>query len=124
MTTHDAPDGEHDQAAHARVRADPDRWNALPFVGFQDCFGLRPPGEILELRNCTCGSTLARRTHEEDIMKFEVYRDKTSEFRWRLLTANANVVADSGEGYTRSEDAHHAIANLLLAINDVVIVDA
>ena len=61
----DMRDGEHDEAEHARVRADPDRWDALPFIGFQDCFGLRPPGEILELRNCTCGSTLARRTKED-----------------------------------------------------------
>jgi uncharacterized protein YegP (UPF0339 family) len=56
-------------------------------------------------------------------MKFEVYRDKAGEYRWRLL-ANGRITADSGEGYTRREDAHRAIAALLLGINDVVIVDA
>lgn len=65
-----APTNElHDQAEHALVCADPVRWNALAFVGYQDCFGLRPPGEILELRNCTCGSTLARRMREEDTVR-------------------------------------------------------
>ena len=57
-------------------------------------------------------------------MKFEVYRDKAGEYRWRLLSSNGRIAADSGEGYTRREDAHRAIATLLLGINDVVIVDA
>lgn len=57
-------------------------------------------------------------------MKFEVYRDKKGEYRWRLLTSNGRIAADSGEGYTRREDAHRAIKTLLKDINDVVIVDA
>ena len=57
-------------------------------------------------------------------MRFEVYRDKAGEYRWRLLSSNRQVVADSGEGYTRREDAHRAIGSLLKGINDVVIVDA
>lgn len=57
-------------------------------------------------------------------MKFEVYRDKIGEYRWRLLWSNGRIAADSGEGYTRREDAHRAIAALLLGVNDVVIVDA
>ena len=57
-------------------------------------------------------------------MKFEVYRDKAGAYRWRLLSSNGRIAADSGEGYTRREDAHRAIATLLLGINDVVIVDA
>ena len=57
-------------------------------------------------------------------MKFEVYKDKAGEYRWRLLSSNGRIAADSGEGYTRREDAHRAIATLLLGINDVVIVDA
>jgi uncharacterized protein YegP (UPF0339 family) len=61
---------------------------------------------------------------KEDTMKFEVYRDKAGEYRWRLLASNGQLTADSGEGYTRREDAHRAIAALLTAINDVVIVDA
>lgn len=57
-------------------------------------------------------------------MKFEVYRDKKGEYRWRLLASNRQIVADSGEGYTRREDAHRSIGALLKGISDVVIVDA
>jgi hypothetical protein len=57
-------------------------------------------------------------------MKFEVYKDKAGEYRWRLLASNGQLTADSGESYSRREDAHRAITTLLAAINDVVIVDA
>lgn len=56
-------------------------------------------------------------------MKFEVYKDNAGEHRWRLRAGNGKIVADSGEGYTRHEDAHRAIKDLLAGIVDVVIVD-
>src|SRR5205085_11384180 len=31
---------------------------------------------------------------------FEVYKDKSGDYRWRLRTANKNVVATSGQGYS------------------------
>jgi uncharacterized protein YegP (UPF0339 family) len=31
--------------------------------------------------------------------KFEVYKDKAGEFRWRLKSANGTQIASSGEGY-------------------------
>ena len=116
-------DEPHGHASHARLRADEGRWSSLAFVGIQECYELRGPDDIIELRNCTCGSTLGRRTRRI-LMRFEVYRDKAGEYRWRLLSSNGQITADSGEGYTRRDDAHRAIAALLLAINDVVIVDA
>lgn len=57
-------------------------------------------------------------------MKIEVYEDKAGEFRWRLLFANGQVAADSGEGYTRRDDAHRAISTVLKGLADIVIVDA
>lgn len=36
-------------------------------------------------------------------MTFEIYQDKKSEFRWRLVAANNKIVADSGEGYQQKE---------------------
>ena len=115
-------DGPHGRADHARLRADEGRWSALALVGIQECCELRGPNDILELRNCTCGSTLGRRTrNKEETLKFEVYRDKAGEYRWRLL---GRLTADSDEGYSRREDAHRAIAVLLTDTNDVVIVDA
>lgn len=124
----------HSAAVHAEIRADILLWKSLPLVGFQQCAEPHDPGDpdgpdgdVIELRNCTCGSTLGRRartTTERTTMRFEVYRDKASEYRWRLLSSNGQITADSGEGYTRREDAHRAIASLLKSINDVVIVDA
>ena len=32
--------------------------------------------------------------------EFELYKDKSGEYRWRLQAANNEVIADSGEGYT------------------------
>ena len=31
--------------------------------------------------------------------KYEIYKDKSGEFRWRLTQANGRVIANSGEGY-------------------------
>lgn len=41
--------------------------------------------------------------------KFEIYRDKAGEWRWRLIARNGKIVADSGEGYKRSGGAKRGI---------------
>lgn len=38
----------------------------------------------------------------------EVYVDTAGEWRWRRIAPNGEVIADSGEGYTREADAHRA----------------
>lgn len=42
-------------------------------------------------------------------MRFEVYRDASGEWRWRLRVQNGNVIAESGEGYLRREDCERGI---------------
>jgi len=37
--------------------------------------------------------------------KFEIYKDKIGEFRWRLTHTNGHVIANSGEGYTTKVNA-------------------
>ncbi len=37
--------------------------------------------------------------------KFEIYKDKTGEFRWRLIHTNGQMIANSGEGYTTKANA-------------------
>ena len=37
--------------------------------------------------------------------KFEIYKDKTGEFRWRLTHTNGHIIAASGEGYTTKVNA-------------------
>lgn len=39
---------------------------------------------------------------------FEVYEDAASEWRWRLVAQNGNIVADSGEGYGSRSAAREA----------------
>jgi uncharacterized protein YegP (UPF0339 family) len=37
--------------------------------------------------------------------RFEVYKDKIGEFRWRLTHTNGHIIANSGEGYTTKVNA-------------------
>ena len=37
--------------------------------------------------------------------KFEIYKDKSEEFRWRLIHTNGQIIANSGEGYKAKANA-------------------
>jgi uncharacterized protein len=37
--------------------------------------------------------------------RFEVYRDRAGEWRWRLVHRNGNIIADGGEGYSSKQNA-------------------
>jgi len=37
--------------------------------------------------------------------RFQIYKDKIGEFRWRLTHTNGHVIATSGEGYTNKVNA-------------------
>ncbi|WP_247728492.1 DUF1508 domain-containing protein [Halovivax limisalsi] len=50
---------------------------------------------------------------------FEVYRDKAGEWRWRFVHRNGNILADSGEGYTRRNDANRAVERIRDRIDDL-----
>ncbi len=50
---------------------------------------------------------------------FEVYEDNAGEWRFRLLHRNGEVLADSGEGYTRRNDANRAIDRLRERIDEL-----
>lgn len=41
--------------------------------------------------------------------KFELYASPNGEFRWRLKSANGQIIATSGEGYTRKDGAINGI---------------
>jgi uncharacterized protein YegP (UPF0339 family) len=47
---------------------------------------------------------------------FHVYPAKDG-FRWRLVTANNRIVADSGEAYTRERDAERAARRVAAIAN-------
>jgi uncharacterized protein len=44
--------------------------------------------------------------------KFEVYKDKSGEYRWRLVHTNGQVIANSGEGYTSKVNATNGIKSV------------
>jgi uncharacterized protein YegP (UPF0339 family) len=41
---------------------------------------------------------------EGDKMEYQVYKDRTGKYRWRLVAANGRCIADSGEGYNNKAD--------------------
>ena len=42
-------------------------------------------------------------------LQFEIYRDSRKQFRWRLKSANGQVIATSGGGYKAKADCRSAI---------------
>lgn len=44
-------------------------------------------------------------------MKYEVYKDKKGEFRWRLKHGNGNILSKSSEGYKAKADCMKGIEN-------------
>jgi uncharacterized protein YegP (UPF0339 family) len=45
------------------------------------------------------------------VAKFEIYKDRKGEFRWRLRANNNQVIA-SGEGYTTKAACKNGIASV------------
>jgi len=43
---------------------------------------------------------------------FELYKDKASEWRWRLVHQNANIIATGGEGYASDRNARRGMASV------------
>ncbi len=41
--------------------------------------------------------------------KFELFKDKAGEFRWRLVASNGQSIATSGEGYKTKTSAKDGI---------------
>jgi hypothetical protein len=44
--------------------------------------------------------------------KFELYKDKSGEIRWRLVASNGQMIANSGEGYKTKESAKNGIESV------------
>lgn len=40
---------------------------------------------------------------------FEIYKAKNGGWRWRLKHINGNILADSGQGYSRKASAKRAV---------------
>jgi uncharacterized protein YegP (UPF0339 family) len=55
--------------------------------------------------------------------KFEVYKDKAGEFRWRLRAQNSQILATSGDGYVAKRDCLHAIDSVKRAAANAPVED-
>ena len=49
---------------------------------------------------------------EKPAAKFEVYKDRSGEFRWRLRATNTQILATSGDAYKAKRDCLHAIESV------------
>lgn len=54
------------------------------------------------------------------IMKFKLYKDRKGEWRWRLVSSNEKVIADSGEGYVNKQGCLQGIALVKQSYNATV----
>ncbi|MCT9097990.1 HVO_2922 family protein [Haloarchaeobius sp. HME9146] len=52
---------------------------------------------------------------------FELYRDSASEWRWRLVATNGNIIADSGEGYSSKQGAKRGIESVKRSVPEAEI---
>jgi len=44
--------------------------------------------------------------------KFVVYKDKSEEFRWKLVHTNGQIIANSGEGYKAKANALNGLKSV------------
>ena len=49
--------------------------------------------------------------------QFEIYKDKSGKFRWRLIHSNGQLIANSGRGYEAKQDAVKGIGGTVAIIN-------
>lgn len=47
------------------------------------------------------------------LARFELFRDSGEEWRWRLRHRNGNIIATSGEGYTRKHNARKGLRSVI-----------
>ncbi|APE95909.1 HVO_2922 family protein [Halodesulfurarchaeum formicicum] len=53
--------------------------------------------------------------------RFEIFEDKAGEWRWRLVAANGNIIADSGEGYSSKQGAKRGIQSVKRGAADAAV---
>lgn len=49
----------------------------------------------------------------QSVARFEIFRDRAEEWRWRLRHRNGNIIAVSGEGYTRKHNAKKGLRSVM-----------
>lgn len=67
--------------------------------------------EISNLENPEKFPLKSKRGKNTTAGKFEVYKDKKGEFRWRFVATNGEIIADGGEGYSTKQNALDVIGS-------------
>jgi len=70
------------------------------------------------------GIELLQKAGTDDKVTFELYEDDKKEHRWRVKSANGQVVAAASEGYKAKADAEKAIASIKAGAAKAEVVDA
>jgi len=52
-------------------------------------------------------------TANASLARFELFQDRADEWRWRLVHRNGNIIASSGEGYTRRANAEKGLRSVM-----------
>lgn len=60
--------------------------------------------------------------NKERVKKLEIYKDRKQQWRWRLVSSNGRIMADSAESYTRKDDAMRAAHRFRKAAGSATIV--
>lgn len=55
--------------------------------------------------------------------RFELFVDRTEEWRWRLVAVNGEIIADSAEGYASKQGAKRGIQSVKRVANDAPVVE-
>lgn len=58
----------------------------------------------------------------ESLGRFEIFRDRAEEWRWRLVHRNGNIIATSGEGYTSRQNALKGMRSVMRNAPDAEVV--
>jgi uncharacterized protein YegP (UPF0339 family) len=61
---------------------------------------------------------LSAQAQDDSKMKFEIYKGKKDDYRWRLKAANGKTIATAGQGYQAKADAKNGIASVQKAAAD------
>jgi uncharacterized protein YegP (UPF0339 family) len=61
---------------------------------------------------------LSARAQDDSKMKFEIYKGKKDDYRWRLKAANGKTIATAGQGYKAKADAKNGIESVKKAAGD------
>lgn len=47
------------------------------------------------------------------MITIQIYLDRKKEYRWRMTASNSQIIADSGEGYSRKSSCKKSLKRML-----------